>query len=395
VLPLCQLLGAALLAAQPTAAVSGTVFADRNANGRRDPGEPGVAGVAVSNQVDVARTDAAGRYTLAGPGHGVVFVSVPDGWRARGRFWRAAPAPGGAPADSLDFALERAPRVEAFTFVHASDTHLDSASLPRTTRLRALVDSIRPALVLISGDLVRDALRVSEERALANYRLFERERARFGAPVWTVPGNHELLGINGTASLIPREHPLRGRGLYRAFFGPDYYSFTYGGVHFVGLNTADDDGDQYFGHVDSTQLAWLARDLAAVPAGTPVVTFDHIPLVSAAEPLGGYTDAPPAPTLARVGERTVFRHVVSNTADVLRAVHGHPYPLALGGHIHFREVITYAPGAGGTRFEQAAAVVGPSPQGGMAHPSGIAVYRVRAGRIDAGTFVPLDSTERR
>jgi hypothetical protein len=388
VLPLCQLLGAALLAAQPAAPVTGTVFADRNANGRRDPGEPGVAGVVVSNQLDVARTDSAGRYALAGPGHGVVFVSVPDGWRARERFWRAAPAPGGAP---LDFALERAPRVDAFTFVHASDTHLDSASLPRTTRLRALVDSVRPAFVLITGDLVRDALRVSEERALAGYRMFERERARFGAPVWTVPGNHELLGINGAASLIAREHPLRGRGLYRAVFGPDYYSFTYGGVHFVGLATADDDGDQYFGHVDADQLAWLARDLAAVPAGTPVVTFDHIPLVTAAGALGGYDDAPPAPTLARVGGRTVFRHVVSNTADVLRAVRGggHPYPLALGGHIHLREVIAYAPGAGGTRFEQAAAVVAPTPLGGMTHPSGITVYRVRAGRIDAGTFVPL------
>jgi hypothetical protein len=54
-------------------------------------------------------------------------------------------------------------------------------------------------------------------------------------------------------------------------------------------------------------------------------------------------------------------------------------------------VITHAPGAvgGGTRFEQAAAVVGPAGQGEIRHPSGVTVYRVRRGRIDAGTFVPL------
>ena len=376
------------------AAIGGTVFADRNANGARDAGEPGVAGVAVSNQVDVARTDAAGRYALPGPGRGVVFVSVPDGWRAAGRFWRAAPSDTGDAAP-LDFALARAPRVDAFAFVHASDTHLDEASLARTARLRALVDSIRPAFLLVTGDLVRDALRVSEERALASYRLFERERAAFRTPVWTVPGNHELFGVNGAASAIPREHPLRGRGLYRAFFGPDYYSFTYGGIHFAGLNTADDDGDQYFGRVDSTQLAWLARDLAALPPGVPVVTFDHIPLASAAEGLGGFDEGPPAPSVVRVGGRAALRHVVSNTADVLRILRGRPYPLALGGHVHMREAIAFAPGAGGTRFEQAAAVIAPTPLAGTTHPSGVTLYRVRAGRIDAGTFVPLDPAPRR
>ena len=85
------------------ATITGTVFADRNANGARDPGEPGVAGVVVSNQVDVARTDAAGRYSLPGAGRGVVFVSVPDGWRARARFWRPAPSAGDA---ALDFPLD-------------------------------------------------------------------------------------------------------------------------------------------------------------------------------------------------------------------------------------------------------------------------------------------------
>ena len=78
----------ALLAAQE---LSGTVYLDRNANGMRDSGEPGVASVAVSNQDTVVATAADGSYRLlASGGHGLVFISVPSGYRVIGQFWRTA-----------------------------------------------------------------------------------------------------------------------------------------------------------------------------------------------------------------------------------------------------------------------------------------------------------------
>ncbi len=58
---------------------SGIVFEDRNGNRRRDPGEPGLAGVSVSNGLDVVRTDADGRYSLAVAEGDVVFVTKPAG----------------------------------------------------------------------------------------------------------------------------------------------------------------------------------------------------------------------------------------------------------------------------------------------------------------------------
>jgi len=42
----------------------GVVYEDRNANGQRDQGEPGVAEVPVSNQLEVVLTDAEGGYAL-------------------------------------------------------------------------------------------------------------------------------------------------------------------------------------------------------------------------------------------------------------------------------------------------------------------------------------------
>jgi hypothetical protein len=316
-----------------------------------------------------------------------VFVSVPDGFRAVGPFWRPVPA---GSSGALEFPLAGIERPAAWSFVHASDTHVQSSSLPRIERLRALTDSLAPAFVLLSGDLVRDALRVPEAEARGYYELFRTAASRFGRAVWTVPGNHELFGIERHHSLVSPSHPLYGRGMYRDFLGPDYYSFTYGGIHFIALNTVAHDDLWYHGQVDSVQMEWLRADLGELPPDMPVVTFNHIPFLTASETLHGYTAGGPAPTVIEIEGRRQFRHSVANARDVLALLWRHPYPLALGGHIHLRESLRLELEGQRTRFDQAAAVVGGWRDGPFASVSGITVYRVVNGRIGEGEFVPLD-----
>ena len=365
--------------------ITGIVFNDANGNGVRDAGERGLPNVVVSDQRDVVVTDANGSFSLSGAdAKGVVFVSVPDGWRAVGSFWR--PASGGA----ISFALASTPRVTSFTFVHGSDTHVSAQSVARMRRFRALSDSIAPSFVIVTGDLVRDALRVGEKEATGYYELFETEARQFKTPVWTVPGNHENFGIERDTSHVDISHPLYGRGMYHHYRGPDYYSFTFGGIHFVGLNTVDIDDKWYYGHVDTTQLAWLEKDLARIPPNMPVVTFDHIPFFSAAESINGYMGGPPAPSLVTVNGVTTFRHTVGNAKEVLAKFRNRRLVVALGGHVHIRERLLYEIDGVPTRFEQSAAIVGPSGDAALRFKSGFVVYRVRDGVIDAGTFVPLD-----
>jgi hypothetical protein len=372
-----------LLLAGALAITSGNVFLDRNGNGRRDPGEPGVADVVVSNQVQAVRTDRAGRFQLEErEGFGLVFVSVPDGYRSAGPFWKRAEEP-------LDFPLAESGTARDFVFIHASDPHLDSASLPRMKLLQTLVDSIRPDFVIITGDLIRDALRVPDSVATGRYELYRREQSRITRPVWTAPGNHEIFGIERDKSGVRADHPLYARGMYRHYLGPDYYSFNYGGIHFVALNSEDHDDQSYYGHVDSIQVEWLKRDLAFVSAATPVVTFNHIPFFTAAEMINGYDEESVAPTVISVNGRKSFRHTVSNAGELLAILRAHRYPLALGGHVHIRESLVYELGGQPTRFEQAAAVVGPSDGANLHFSSGITVYRVTAGQISAGEFIPL------
>jgi len=365
--------------------LSGVVFIDANGNGVRDPGERGMANVVVSNQDAVVATDASGAYHLPRGANGLVFVSMPDGYRTVGAFWRRADDG----ASTINWPLSPIARQTQFTFIHASDTHLAPAVLPRAQRFRALADSLNPAFVIITGDLVKDALRVGEAEATSYYDLFTREAALFKSAVWTVPGNHENFGIERSKSNVSATHPLYGRKMYHHYQGPDYYSFNFGGVHFVGLNSVDIDDQWYYGHVDSLQLAWLQRDLAMVPPAMPVVTFNHIPFFSSFEGLNGYTDEPPAPTLITVNGKTAFRHTVSNAAAVLAVLRTHRHVLALGGHIHAAEQITYEVNGLKTRFNQTAAIVGPNAAAGMQFTSGFTLYTVRNGVVDAGRFIPL------
>ena len=370
--------------AQAPASVAGVVFEDANGNGRRDPGERGLAGVSVSNQREVVESGPDGAYRLASAGYGVVFVSVPNDHRAAGPFWKPVPGSGGA---SVDFALASRPAPATFTFIHASDTHVSKESLGRLQEFRSIAEARRPDFVLVTGDLVRDSLRVGEAEARGYYDLFLDEARRFSAPVWSVPGNHENFGIERHLSLVSPTHPLYGKGMYRQRLGPNYYSFNYGGVHFVGLDSVDIADLWYYGHVDAVQLAWLRADLEHLPTGTPVVTFNHIPFVSAVDEMDGYRDDGTAPTLIKVGDRTVFRHTVSNFTEVLAALASRDWPLALGGHFHTRESIRYASSVR-TRFHQAAAVVGPTT-GVVPATSGVTFYRVKDRVIDDGEFIPL------
>lgn len=374
----------AKLLAQVTLSVS--VFEDRNGNGVRDSGERALPGVAVSNQREVVATNASGVARIERGSTGIVFVSVPDGFRSVGPFWKAPTA-----ADSqLTFALRPAPAPRSFTFVHGSDPHIAPASVERTRRFKQLVDSLKPDFTILTGDLVRDAMSQQEALARSYFDLFEAETRNFASPLWTVPGNHDHFGLIRSRAQIPATHPLYDRGMYRHYLGPDYYSFTFGGVHFVGLNTLMPDDSAYYGRVDSVQLAWLKSDLALVPPSMPVVTFNHIPMVSASEILTGFVDMALVASIKIVNGKTTHRHTVANTLDVFAATRGHPWVLALGGHIHATERLVFGTEGVQTRFEQASAIIGGWEVQDVKMPSGFTVYTVRDGVIDAGRFVRLD-----
>lgn len=377
----CVLMSVALHASS----VTGYVFVDKNNNGLRDKNEVGIKDVSVSDQLVVVKTNSEGFYQLdISPESKFIFISVPSGFTIRD-WWQKISTDA-----IINFPLMTTPAKTGFTFIHASDTHLSEKSLDRMKQLQEIVNTNKPDFVLITGDLVRDALRVSEKEAGGYYQLYVNELQKFSAPVWNVPGNHEIFGIERHLSLVGKDHPLYGKKMYHHYLGPNYYSFNYGGIHFIGLDDVDFEDLWYYGHVDSVQFNWLKQDLAAVPLTTPVITFNHIPFYSGGLSVTQFTEEGLSRTLEREKGVLQFRHVVSNAEALVTLISAHPYPIALSGHYHARQVFWRQTEGQITRFEQASAVIGPSDEGNQIVPSGVTLYSVKDGKIEEGKFIPLD-----
>jgi hypothetical protein len=75
---------------------TGSVYEDRNANGKRDAGEPGLPGVVVSDGEKVIRTSVTGEYRFAirvdqNPHHRFIVVTRPNGYRPTAAFFHWIP----------------------------------------------------------------------------------------------------------------------------------------------------------------------------------------------------------------------------------------------------------------------------------------------------------------
>jgi len=375
-----KLLFLILLVAGPIATaqttIRGIVFNDAN--------NAGIAGVVVSDQASTVITGVDGHYEIkVTPGRTFIMISMPDGYR--GGYFKKIDT-----NTSINFPLTKTPVPTEFSFIHASDTHISEKSVDRMDKFRELTNKLKPDFALVCGDLVRDALRVPEEEAKRYYELYTSNISKFSTRVWSVPGNHEIFGIERHLSLVSPTNPFYAKKMFAHYLGPNYYSFNYGGIHFVGLDDVDYEDMWYYGHVDSLQVSWLKQDLAAVPAKMPVVTFKHIPFFSGGLSLTTFEETGPGRTLERENGVLQFRHVVSNAHEVLGLLQTHPYPLCLSGHYHARQKFIYESTGQNTRFEQTGAVVGNGGEGDIIMKSGVVLYKVKNGIIDEGKFLPLD-----
>jgi len=253
----------------------------------RGAGRP-LARVAVSDGLRVAVTDADGRYHLAAnPAMPGVFVSTPAHYAfpvtASGTLAQHLPIRADAP---VDFRLDRLADSDAHHgFVALADPQTldveDMAAFHATTvpavqqAIAALGD--RAAFGVTVGDILWDDLSL--------YPEYERAVSRTGLPFAQVVGNHDLD--------LTRDAFHGSTRTFSRHFGPTWYSFNRGAVHYVVLNNVLWHGTDYTGHFVQEQLDWLAADLALVERGAPVVVFVHIPLTTttvARNPF--YKDAP-------------------------------------------------------------------------------------------------------
>jgi len=274
---------------------TGVVFHDANRNGTRDVGEAGVPRVRVSNGRDVVLTDEHGCYRLPVDDDTVIFVIKPRDWMTPvndlnlPRFYYIH-KPGGSPKlkypgvaptgplpASIDFPLRKRPEPDRFRVLVFGDTQTENVEQLNYLAHDVVEDVIGPgtdaAFGLSLGDLVSDRLELFEP--------LNRTIALIGIPFYNAPGNHD----------IDHESPDDDHcdETFESIYGPPYYSFDYGPVHFVVLDNIVWYGptEQQRRHsgcgLGERQLAFVRNDLRLVPKERLVVLAMHVPITAIAE----------------------------------------------------------------------------------------------------------------
>ncbi len=147
-------------------------------------------------------------------------------------------------------------------------------------------------------------------------QYYEPGFGRLKAITSPTPGNHEY------ANRAQGYDPYWGPAIMQPN-GGHYYSFDFGGYHFVSINSEEDTG------FTSPQVAWLKSDLARYP-GTCTIAFSHRPRYSA------------GPQWNTTSMEPVWR-ALSGHAVVLLSGHTHNYQR----HFPARLVTQFVIGTGG------------------------------------------------
>ena len=336
--------------------------------GRVTAPDGGVADVPVTDGVTVTTTDADGRFRFtASARQPFVSLSVPAGYRLPTN--EGGPVRGYHPlnpddgnAVEVSFSLRRLDRDDTrHAVIFLADPQARTKAEMREFRRTTIPDVTataqamgnRPVVGVGGGDLVFDDLSLLSDYATAVQDT--------GLPFVQVVGNHDL---DFEASADPDS-----TATFRTHFGPTYYSFDRGAVHYVvlddvywpGNDNFGDDTDGYLGHLDAAQLHWLQQDLALVEDGRPVIVFAHIPPLSTM--YERRDEARPAPRNMIVNREALYELLAPFDAHIVTGhIHENEHRFADGPHEH---VVGTASGAWWT---------GPVCYDGT--PRGYAVYEV-------------------
>lgn len=283
---LCLLTMAAVPALADSTCQGGTVFLDNNGNGNREPGEPGLPGIRVSDGEQVVVTDAVGSYLLVTPSGRSTFLIKPAGFHAWPRLdglpntWvnvqtQAGPPLryGGVPLSSAackDFALARdqeAPPSSLEVLVFGDPQPKSRVDIDYYRR--DIVDPVRgkhhARLGISLGDIVSDDLSL--------FPALKAVDATLGIPWLHAPGNHDID--------FDADNDERSLDTFRHAFGPDTYAWEESLANFIVLDDViylPGKSAAYIGGLREQQFTFLQTYLAGAPKDRLLVLSLHIPL---------------------------------------------------------------------------------------------------------------------
>lgn len=240
----------------------------------------GIKDVVVSDGYSVVQTDRKGRYTLEPhPEALAIFISTPAGYEftnesgvvrhyqllqnvKQGQDVNFELQPLVNNDDEHEFIIWADPQVK-----NAKDVQkMMDESVPCVKKYVAAAGAGALLHGITVGDIVWDELKLFDD--------YNRAVAQMGIPFFQCLGNHDMDYRKGGDETSDDTFQLT--------YGPTYYSFNRGQVHYVVMDNVRYLGKDrdYDGWVQQHQLDWLQKDLAFVPKDKLVVLCVHIPVHS-------------------------------------------------------------------------------------------------------------------
>ena len=195
--------------------------------------------------------------------------------------------------------------------------------------------------------------------------------------LWTAVGNHDTAGSSTPSPTIPYftsfTFPTAGQAGGVASGSKAYYSFDFGNIHFVVLDSMTSSRT-----AGSPMLTWLANDLAANTKDWLIAIWHHPPYSKGSH--DSDTD-----TIMTEMRQNVLPILENNGVDLVLTGHSHSYERSflIDGHYGLSSTFTAAmkknPGSGNPAYTKA--LIGPSSHAG-------AVYAVAgsSGKISGGSL---------
>ncbi len=246
--------------------------------GRVRVGTRGVPNVAISDGLSVITTDKNGDFDFVTAREAFVRCTIPGEYEiathenGTAKFYQKATV-GAAGDAAMVFDLKRRSEpAERHAFLVLADPQTQNTRETERFHNETVPDVQEwlkanggtPTFGVGCGDMMFDDLSLFPE--------YERAVTRMNTPFFQVIGNHDL-------DLLARSNETASVEFFHRF-GPTYYSFNVGAIHYIVLDDVLWHGSGYIGYVDETQLEWLEADLKHVEHGRTVVVFTHIPLLS-------------------------------------------------------------------------------------------------------------------
>ena len=204
----------------------------------------------VTDGLNVVKTDKKGRFSLPGF-EKTRFISITNSCGIETQQFYLSTKEN---RKSYDFILTESERTKPrkHSFVQITDTEVTGGMGRWVTDLQQYIDNEKPAFLIHTGDICYEP-GLTIHNQVVNAQTMD-------CPVYYCIGNHDLVKGN------------YGEELYESLYGPTWYSFDIGNVHYV--VTPIDHGDNPTNYTQRDVYNWLKNDLALIKK-TSTYPFNH------------------------------------------------------------------------------------------------------------------------